>query len=62
MDTRQFNGNLMELGKQAKVSNPQQLTTYVARHTWATTMKRRGASTTLISEAMKHSDERTTQI
>jgi len=62
MDTQQFNGNLMELGKQAKVPNPQQLTTYVARHTWATTMKRRGASTTLISEAMKHSDERTTQI
>ncbi len=59
---RVTNTYLKKLGKLAKVSNPQQLTTYVARHSWATTMKRSGASTSLISEAMHHSDEKTTQI
>jgi integrase/recombinase XerD len=62
MFTRHINRSLKRFGKLAKISNPDQLTTYVARHTWATTMKRKGVSTTLISEAMKHSDEKTTQI
>ena len=60
--TRVTNTYLKKLGKLAGVSNPDQLTTYVARHTWATTMKRKGVSTSLISEAMHHSDEKTTQI
>jgi len=59
---RVTNTYLKKLGKLAEVSNPHQLTTYVARHTWATTLKRNGASTSLISEAMHHSDEKTTQI
>ena len=38
------------------------LTFYVARHTWATTMKRKGVSQTVISESMGHSSEKTTKI
>lgn len=38
------------------------LTTYVARHSFATALKRSGVATAVISEAMGHSDERTTQI
>jgi len=38
------------------------LTFYVARHSWATMLKRNGISTSIISEAMKHDTERTTQV
>ena len=38
------------------------LTTYVARHSWATVLKKSGVSTSIISEAMKHDTEKTTQI
>lgn len=37
------------------------LTTYVARHSFATILKRSGASTELISEALGHSDLKTTR-
>lgn len=37
------------------------LTTYVARHSFATILKRSGATTELISEALGHSDLRTTR-
>lgn len=36
------------------------LTTYTARHAYATIMKRSGASTSFISEALGHSNESTT--
>lgn len=38
------------------------LTTYVARHTYATVLKRCGVPTAVISESMGHDTERTTQI
>lgn len=38
------------------------LTTYVARHTFATVLKRSGVSVALISESLGHSDLSTTQI
>jgi site-specific recombinase XerD len=38
------------------------LTTYVARHSWATILKRNGVSTSVISEAMKHDTEKNTQV
>ena len=38
------------------------LTTYVARHTYATVMKRSGVNIALISESLGHSDLSTTQI
>ncbi len=46
----------------AQVGITANLTSYVARHTFATTLKRLGVSTTVISEAMGHGDERTTRI
>lgn len=38
------------------------LTTYVARHSYATVLKRSGVSTSIISESLGHSSERITQI
>ena len=38
------------------------LTTYVARHTFASVLKRSGVSVALISESLGHSDLSTTQI
>ena len=38
------------------------MTTYVARHSFATVLKRSGVNTSIISEAMGHSSERVTQI
>lgn len=38
------------------------LTTYVARHTYATVLKRSGVSTAIISESLGHSSEHITQI
>jgi site-specific recombinase XerD len=38
------------------------LTTYVARHSFATVLKRSGVNIALISEALGHSDLATTQI
>lgn len=45
------NKYLKRLGKQCEVDN---LTTYVARHTWATTAKRLGYSNELIAECLGH--------
>ncbi|MBQ3026878.1 MAG: site-specific integrase [Alistipes sp.] len=41
---------------------PIPLTTYVARHTFATVLKRSGVSTAIISESLGHCSERVTQI
>ena len=38
------------------------LTTYVARHTYATTLKRKGVETSLIQKGLGHESEKTTQI
>lgn len=38
------------------------LTTYVARHTYATVLKRSGVNTSIISESLGHSSEKVTQI
>jgi len=39
-----------------------ELTTYVARHTFATVLKRSGVNIAIISESLGHSDLSTTQI
>ncbi|RYF83063.1 MAG: site-specific integrase, partial [Chitinophagaceae bacterium] len=39
-----------------------QLTTYVARHSFATILKRQGVNTSLISEMLGHDSEKTTQV
>ncbi len=45
----------LELGCQTK------LTTYVARHSFATVLKRSGASIPFISECLGHKDTKTTE-
>ncbi len=54
------NTNLKKIGELCNIKV--KLTTYVARHTYATVMKRSGVSTSLISESLGHDSEKTTQI
>lgn len=54
------NRGLKMLGEEIGLSAP--LTTYVARHTYATVLKRSGVSVALISESLGHSEISTTQI
>ncbi len=57
---KKINAHLNELGTEIGLNIP--LTTYVARHTFATVMKRSGVSMELISESLGHSNLTTTQI
>lgn len=54
------NERLKQIGELLNLPIP--LTTYVARHSQATVMKRAGVSTAVIREIMGHSSERVTQI
>ena len=54
------NKALRRIGKELGI--PIDLTTYVARHSYATVLKRSGVSTAIISESLGHSSERVTQI
>ena len=54
------NKTLKEIGERLNI--PIDLTTYVARHSFATVLKRSGVNTSLICEALGHSSERVTQI
>ena len=55
-----INSNLQFLAQQIGLES--NLTTYVARHSFASVLKKSGASVALISEALGHSDITTTQI
>ena len=44
------------------IDSPVTLTTYVARHTWASIAKSKNISISIISEAMGHDSENTTRI
>lgn len=55
-----INKALRKIGSQLNL--PLDLTTYVARHTFATVLKRSGVSTAVISESLGHSSEHVTQI
>ena len=55
-----MNKRLKEIGEELGL--PLTLTTYVARHSQATVMKKAGVSTAVIREIMGHSSERVTQI
>ncbi len=57
---KKINWELKTLGELIGLETP--LTTYVARHTFATVLKRSGVSVALISESLGHSDLSTTQI
>lgn len=54
------NKRLKEIGEALNLNID--LTTYIARHSQATVMKRAGVSTAVIREIMGHSSERVTQI
>lgn len=56
----QVNKDLKELGQLAGIPIP--LTTYVARHTFATTLKKAGTQTAVISQAMGHKSEAVTAV
>jgi len=57
---KQVNKDLKIIGQ--KLNIKEKLTTYVARHSYATIMKNSGVPIGIISEAMGHSSEKTTQI
>lgn len=57
---RMLNKRLKRIGKRLEINTS--LTSYVARHSWATIAKRSGISTSIISESMGHESELTTQI
>lgn len=57
---RKVNRELKVLGEMIGLHIP--LTTYVARHTYATVLKRSGVNIAIISESLGHSDLSTTQI
>ena len=56
--TRVINKHMGKIGKELEISR---LSTYSARHAWATVLKREGASIAYISEGLGHSDLKTTQ-
>lgn len=58
--TRLVNRYLKVIGEHLNLPIP--LTTYVARHSYATVLKRSGVSTSIISESLGHSSEKITQI
>ena len=54
------NRELKQIGKELNI--PIDLTTYTARHSFATVLKRSGVNTAIISESLGHSSEKVTQI
>ena len=54
------NKALKSIGEELHI--PIKLTTYVARHSYATVLKRAGVATSIISESLGHSSEKVTQI
>lgn len=56
---KQVNINMKKIGKELEIETP--ITTYVARHTYATVLKRSGVSTSIISNALGHESESITQ-
>ena len=57
---RLINKKLKDVAVKAKITTT--LTTYVARHSWATIAKRQGITTAIISEGLGHETEQTTQV
>ena len=49
------------MAKISKALNYDNISTYTARHSYATVMKRSGANIAFISESLGHSDLRTTE-
>ena len=58
--TRYYNYGLQEIGKECGLKG--HLTAYVARHTYATAMKKMGVDIAIISEALGHTTTRETEV
>lgn len=58
--TRDTNKTLKEIGKSLNIETP--ITTYVARHTFASVLKHQGTAASIIKEMMGHTKEETTEI
>jgi site-specific recombinase XerD len=56
----QVNQDLQKIGETLELDV--KLTTYVARHTFATVLKKEGISVSIIGQALGHEDEKTTRI
>ena len=54
------NKALKQIGEELRI--PGKLTTYVARHSYATVLRRAGVATSIISSSLGHSTEKVTQI
>jgi len=59
--TRQINSKIKELANAAGIDS-ERMTTYVARHSFATTLKRNGVDIGKISEMLGHDSSKTTEI
>lgn len=59
-ELRRFNRSLKEIGEMCGIEAA--LTSYVARHSYATIAKYKGVPTAVISEALGHSSEEVTQV
>ena len=57
---RLYNQHLHTLSKMLRLSIP--LTSYVARHSWATTAKDEGVAISVISESLGHTSEKVTHV
>jgi integrase/recombinase XerD len=57
--TQSINDWLVKIKKKLKIEK--RLTTYVARHTFSTVLKRSGVSTEFIQESLGHTNIRTTE-
>jgi integrase len=57
---KKVNDDLKIISQMAGIE--EKITTYVARHTYATVMKKSGVPVSIISEALGHENEKTTQI
>jgi integrase/recombinase XerD len=58
--TRDTNKILKDIGTSLKIETP--ITTYVARHSFASVLKRQGTAASIIKEMMGHTKEETTEI
>jgi integrase len=58
---KKISADITEIATELKIECADQITHYWARHTYATTLKRSGISTAIISEALGHSSEATTK-
>lgn len=58
---KRISKDISAIANELKISQADKITHYWARHTYATTLKRSGISTAIISEALGHSSEATTK-